>query len=272
MFINSCVRVKRLRVVYIGCVELSYQLLSETIKRHDVVGVISKLTPYDGHYLQTLAIMNGIPFQPASYLSSKGLWVDWIKSLKADCIYCFGWHDLIPKEVLECVPYVVGFHPAMLPKNRGCNPITWALALGLKETGSTFFKMTSKIDAGDIISQKKVKIKRSDNAQSLYHRIVEVARTQIKDLDGNGVPQRGLANYWRRRTDADSCIDWRMSADSIYNLVRALAPPYCGAHYIKDGKKIKVSRVKIVRVPRNLTPGSLFKNAIVCGKDGLCVS
>ena len=50
---------------------------------------------------------------------------------------------------------ILGYHPSLLPFNRGRHPIIWALALGLKETGSTFFFMDENADTGDIVSQKK---------------------------------------------------------------------------------------------------------------------
>ena len=60
--------------------------------------------------------------------------------MRPDIIFCFGWSRLIKEELLK-IPKkgVVGYHPAMLPKNRGRHPLIWALALGIKTTGSTFF-------------------------------------------------------------------------------------------------------------------------------------
>jgi methionyl-tRNA formyltransferase len=45
-----------------------------------------------------------------------------------------------------------------------------------------------------------------------------------------------LANTWRKRSSTDGKIDWRMSAQSIHNLVRGLTTPYVGAHFLVDGK------------------------------------
>ena len=60
-----------------------------------------------------------------------------IREIKPDLIFCFGWSSLIKKQILD-IPKIgtLGFHPALLPKNKGRHPIIWSLVLGLKKTAS----------------------------------------------------------------------------------------------------------------------------------------
>ena len=44
--------------------------------------------------------------------------------------------------------------PVGAAANRGRHPLIWALALGLTETGSTYFLMDARADAGPILSQR----------------------------------------------------------------------------------------------------------------------
>ena len=89
----------------------------------------------------------------------------WIKKLVPDIIFCFGWSRLLKSNVLNVAPKgVVGYHPATLPANRGRHPLIWALVLGLKQTGSTFFFMDEGSDSGDILSQLQIKITETDDA------------------------------------------------------------------------------------------------------------
>ena len=107
--------------------------------------------------------------------------LDWIQSLQPDVIFCFGWSRLLPRQVLDLAPLgVVGFHPAALPANRGRYPIIWALALGLQETASTFFFMQEGADSGDIIIQESIPTLHSEDANSLYLRIINTAIQQIR--------------------------------------------------------------------------------------------
>ena len=164
---------------------------------------------------------------------------------------------------------MIGFHPAALPNNRGRHPTIWALALGLTETASTFFTISSGADEGDIISQEKVSIDYEDDAQSLYDKIMDVAVIQEEEFVKqmcNGSLQRvpqdiKTGNSWRKRGKIDGQIDWRMSSRSIYNLVRALSKPYIGAHFIFRGDEYKVWKVKEIITDglENIEPGKVLE-------------
>ena len=92
-----------------------------------------------------------------------------------------GLSKLINRELLEIPKLgVVGYHPTLLPKNRGRHPLIWALVLGLTQTGSTFFFMDEGADSGPIISQEKVKITKKDTANTLYKKIEITASKQLK--------------------------------------------------------------------------------------------
>lgn len=165
--------------------------------------------------------------------------IGWIKSHSPDVVFCMGWPRLIKRELLQLPPMgIVGYHPAALPRNRGRHPLIWALVLGLKRTASTFFFMDEGADSGDLLNQKPITISEEDDAGTLYAKIVEAAKEQMAEIisslsSGNykREPQDySLANLWRKRGMQDGAIDWRMSANSIYNLVRGLTKPYVGAH------------------------------------------
>jgi methionyl-tRNA formyltransferase len=142
------------------------------------------------------------------------------------------------------------------------------LVLGLEETASTFFFMDEGVDSGDILSQKKIEITYEDDAMSLYNKIIEIAKKQLEellpDLDRfsyKRTPQdHSKANYWRKRTEDDGKIDFRMSSRAIYNLVRGLTRPYVGAHLIYRGRKIKIWKVREIDCVdfKNLEPGKVI--------------
>lgn len=193
-----------------------------------------------------------------------------IRRVDPAVIFCFGWSQLIKKDILN-VPKigVIGYHPALLPHNRGRHPIIWALALGLKETGSTFFFMDEGADSGNIISQCVVPIDYLDDALSLYGKVSDTALKQIEDFvprlnDGSYhrcVQDCKVANLWRKRTEVDGQIDWRMSSFTIYNLVRALTKPYVGSHFMCNCDVIKVWKAEEVLLENvdNIEPGKVLE-------------
>jgi len=193
----------------------------------------------------------------------------WLTQKKPDVVFCIGWSFLLPEELLNLAPYgTVGFHPAALPLNRGRHPIIWALALGLTETASTFFRMDSGTDSGPILNQLPIYINDGDDATSLYVKILDVIPFQINEIVQNYIkgtlkpqPQNDeKANYWRKRCRSDGIIDWRMSARSIHNLVRALTRPYVGAEFEIDDIVVKVWKTELVcHVPVNAEPGKVLQ-------------
>ena len=143
--------------------------------------------------------------------------------------------------------------------------------------------MDKDFDSGDILSQSIVKIEQSDDANILYKKICEVALKQIEEfvpklITGNFLKtkqNKSLANFWRKRNFSDGQIDWRMSADSIYNLVRGLSRPYVGAHFSFSNDYVKVWSSKIeMNVPKNVEPGKVLdinkeKILVKAGINGL---
>ena len=54
----------------------------------------------------------------------------------------------------------INVHASLLPAYRGGAPIHQAVIDGQKETGVTIMYMAEKLDAGDIISQQALRLKR----------------------------------------------------------------------------------------------------------------
>ena len=260
-----------MRIVFIGAVRFSERALTELLAlRANVVGVctLSESSINSDHVdLSEIAKKSNIPFQTNPNINDPTS-VDWVRALQPDVVFCFGWSYLIKKDLLS-IPRIgtIGYHPAHLPSNRGRHPLIWSLVLGLTETASTFFIMDEGADSGDILSQEIVPITTGDDASTLYENITQVALSQMREFlpklitnNFKTFPQDDLkANYWRKRGVADGLIDWRMSASSIYNLVRALTHPYVGAHFLLHGELIKVWRVEVVsNVLPNIEPGKVL--------------
>lgn len=274
-----------MKIVFIGCVEFSKVLLETVLNNQgDVVGIITKDdTGFNSDYydLSIVAQYHKIPFIKTKDVNAPVV-LEWLRSKNPDVIFCFGWNSLIKREVIS-IPRlgVIGYHPAKLPQNRGRHPIIWALVLGLKETASTFFFMGEGADDGDILSQEIIAITEEDDAFSLYSKLQEFAKRQVVNLL-NGLKNNqykrisqdhSKANTWRKRTKLDGVIDFRMSSDAIYNLVRGLCKPYVGAHLIYKSDEIKIWKVKRETTSyENFEPGKIINidslNKIITIKCG----
>lgn len=277
-----------MRIGFIGCVESSARfltaLLNASNKPFEVVGVVtlsaSKLNA-DFVDLTPMCRQFNVPLHyedPKDRAASHMF----LSALKPDVVFCMGWSHLLADSMLSLAPLgVVGFHPAKLPQNRGRHPIVWALALGLTETASTLFQMDAEADSGPILSQVNIPISTSDDANTLYQKILAVGAAQVievatelaTDSAKPIVQDHQLATSWRKRSRSDGLIDWRMHAQSIYNLVRALTRPYPGAEFRVDEHMVQVWRAAVCATPypSNAEPGKVLavENGEVIVKCGL---
>ena len=259
-----------MKILYIGCVLFSKTMMEKLIEINaQLVGVISKENSdfnADFYDIVPIAKKYNIPSLYVEDINDKKN-ILWIKKMKPDIIYCFGWSNIISEEILK-IPSkgVVGFHPTLLPKNRGRHPLIWAKILGLKKSGTTFFFMDKGADTGPILSQKSFNILFKDNAKELYAKMVSNALFQIKKLNKElstdkykTIVQDHESNYWRKRNKSDGIIDFRMSSVSICNLVRALTRPYFGASCYYLSKEIKIWDVELGNSKlSNVEPGKVI--------------
>ena len=275
-----------MKVVFIGSVQFSAKCLEFILKSTaQVVGVCTlRESKFNADHQDLFPIVERFSI-PCLYVEdiNSDCTLKWIKDKNPDVVFCFGWSRLLKQKILHVAPLgVIGFHPAALPANRGRHPLIWALFLGLEKTASTFFFMDESADSGDILSQKEITINSTDDAKSLYQKVTQTALSQISDfiplLENRSYVRTKQddekANYWRKRGIKDGEIDWRMSANSICNLVRALTRPYIGAHFAKNGEEIKVWEVEVLMDGKNqnIEPGKVLssrssKPVVKCG-DG----
>jgi methionyl-tRNA formyltransferase/RimJ/RimL family protein N-acetyltransferase len=161
-------------------------------------------------------------------------------------------YSMIIREDVQALSRLGGInvHCALLPKNRGCNPIQWAILKGDNTVGVTLHEIDNGIDTGSIIDQLSVPLFFEDTWIDVRDRLNTVTDRLIsknveKILSGkwNATPQQDqLATVGRRRTPEDGLFSWDEPIVSIYNKVRALLPPLPPAFYHDvDGKKCYIT-------------------------------
>ena len=167
----------------------------------------------------------------------------------------------------------------MLPKYRGRVPINWAIIHGETETGATLHYMVKKPDAGDIVDQEAVPIGAQDTAQAVFQRVVQAAcrvlERQVEAIEQGRNTRRPQdaqqATYFGGRRPEDGRIDWRNSALSIFNLIRAVTHPYPGAYTEVDGRKLYIWWAQPQREGGG-TPGQILSSSplrVATGSGGL---
>ena len=67
---------------------------------------------------------------------------------------------------------IINIHPSLLPKYKGLNTHSRVIKNKENYTGCTVHFVNSKLDSGKIILQKKIKIKKNENAKNLAKRVL----------------------------------------------------------------------------------------------------
>lgn len=161
-----------------------------------------------------------------------------ISTLQPDFIFSFYYRHMLPGKLLALAKRgAYNMHGSLLPKYRGRVPVNWAVLRGETETGATLHTMVDKPDAGGIIGQTAVPILPDDSAFEVFGKVTVAAEQTLwrvlPDLlagKANILPNDlSQGSYFGGRKPEDGRIDWHASAQEVYNLHRAVAPPYPGA-------------------------------------------
>lgn len=138
---------------------------------------------------------------------------------------------LFPKKVLEKVEVtIINFHYSYLPDYRGMNIPTWVIYNNEKYTGITWHYVNDKVDAGDIIVQKKIELHGMETALDIVRAVMEKGKEAFEEfifsfLDS---PIKGKKNYMpeiheykRTQLPAEGILDVSLGAEQIIRLLRA---------------------------------------------------
>ena len=198
-----------------------------------------------------------------------------IKAIAPDYLFSFYYRFMLPTELLETASIAaLNMHGSLLPKYRGRAPVNWAVLHGETETGATLHLMEAKPDAGDIVEQVAVPIEIHETGKEIFDKVSDAAKLVMEKvlpqlMKGN-LPRQAnrLAegSYFGGRKPEDGRIDWTSPAMAIYNLIRAVAPPYPGAFTDFNGEKLTIVRSSLPMDPVIDLPSSA---AAFLAKSGL---
>jgi methionyl-tRNA formyltransferase len=215
--------------------------------------VRATIRPAQEESLTRLCSVAGVPLlvQPRPDTSAYAEFVSDLRRLELDLIIVDSYSMRLPADVLA-IPSRGAFnvHGALLPAYRGANPTQWALLNDERETGVTIHLMTEEFDAGDIVAQRRLRIRFDDTWVDIHARMRQTTEELLAEqvpriIDGtyDRRPQDpAAARHFSRRHPEDGRIDWGASVLAIYNLVRALVAPNPGAFYQQGDEVVVVDR------------------------------
>ena len=281
-----------LRIIFMGTAELSGASLEKLFgdKRYSVLAVVTqpdkpkgrdlKLTPSP---VKVLAEKLNLPIlQPLKARDEK--FISELRELKPDLIVVVAYGQILPQTILDLPPFgCLNVHTSLLPKYRGAAPIQWAIADGEPETGVTIMKMDAGLDTGAILSTHRTPILPTDDSQILHDRLAQLgAELLIETIStfvaGRISPQAQPAEgstYAAKIKKEDGRIDWNLSAQKIWNRLRAFTPWPSAFTFLKTELKRQLLKIwKVEVVGKSGIAGTILsadKTGIVvgCGENAL---
>ena len=177
----------------------------------------------------------------------------------------------------------VNLHPSLLPAYRGAAPIIWAVVNGEQETGISTFQLNPRVDAGDILLQRRVGIGPDETAGELEARLCQTgAEMVVETVDGleagtlSARPQDPEGTTRAPKLDKeDGRIDWQRPAAAIRNQIRGMNP-VPGAFTTWQGQPLKIHRAE--RTDGDGAPGTVLSAddrqgpVVACGEGALLLT
>ncbi|MBC2856180.1 methionyl-tRNA formyltransferase [Cetobacterium sp. 2A] len=247
-----------MKIVFIGTVESSYVSLEEMIKNQIKIEAVFtvKNNNFNSDYknLIPLCKKNGIRSYEINNINDREN-IEELKKINPDMIFVIGFSQLIKEEILRIPKYgSIGFHPTLLPKNRGRAVIPWTILQEEKVTGITLFRIDDGTDTGDIIYQEKIILDKKETSTTLYEKVLVALRSAIKEKIHDIVKMKinptkqneEEATYCALRQKEDGLINWNDTANNIDRLIRASTKPYPGAFTYHKGSELIIWESELI--------------------------
>jgi methionyl-tRNA formyltransferase len=254
-----------IRVVMMGAGTFAEPTLEALFNRSGlVVGLVTQpdraigaqrgSTRQVGRGMKEIAQAAGVTvFQPDSINTQEG--VAKLKEWQPDVLVVAAYGQILSKDVLNAARLGgINVHASLLPKYRGAAPIAWAIYHGETKTGVTIIRMTTGLDAGEMLAQEAVDVLPEETAGELEARLAPLgARLALKVLDRMeagpvaGIPQdKSQVTKAPKLKKEDGLIDWTASAEQVSRQVRAMQPWPTAYTFFHRQSKLPL-RVMIIR-------------------------
>lgn len=128
--------------------------------------------------------------------------IDLRSAIIVDFIISFGYKFIVPSEIIEVfTKKIINLHISYLPFNRGADPNLWSFLENTRK-GVSIHRLTTAVDAGDILAQKTVNFEENETLQTSYDKLIkEMVTLFAKNIENilydniTPCPQIGKGSY-----------------------------------------------------------------------------
>jgi methionyl-tRNA formyltransferase len=232
--------------------------------------------------VKMLALDKNIPVDQPARIRKDAAVLEKMEKIQPDLNVVVAYGQIIPSSIIYLPKYnSVNVHFSLLPHYRGASPVQWALLKGEDKTGITLFELNEKMDEGDILVQKEVRIDPEENAAELESRLAEVGAEllvkTIRDVERIKLRKQdhSQATYAPKLRKEDGRIDWEKDAIHIERQIRAFSPWPSTYAFIGE-KRMKILKGKKLKnhAASSSSPGEILEIrkegiAVCCGEHSV---
>lgn len=225
-----------MKIIYIGTDSFFSIIPFQTLlqSQHEVCALAfdddlnSDFNTIKSESIQSFALKNSIPFIKLNSQDSDA--ESQMREYQPDIILVSCYARLLPQSILSLARKVsINIHPSLLPAYRGPNPLFWQFRDGVENFGVTLHRMTADFDAGNIISQKTVKLDDGVSINEGINILANVASdlmlvtlNNIQNGQFHETVQNSLSSsYQSFPTETDYTVSRMWTAKKIYNFISA---------------------------------------------------
>ncbi|PSW04493.1 methionyl-tRNA formyltransferase [Photobacterium rosenbergii] len=274
---------KPLKIVFAGTPDFAARHLAALLSsEHDVIAVYTqpdrpagrgkKLTASP---VKNIALEHNIPvYQPENFKSDEAK--QQLADLDADIMVVVAYGLLLPQAVLDTPKLgCINVHGSILPRWRGAAPIQRSIWAGDAETGVTIMQMDIGLDTGDMLKIATLPIEPTDTSTSMYEKLAELGPVALVDCladiaEGKAVPVKqddALANYAKKLSKEEACINWADDAEHIERCIRAFNP-WPMSYFVVAEQNVKVWQANVEADNQGKAPGTV----LAADKQGILVA
>jgi methionyl-tRNA formyltransferase len=260
-----------MRVLFLGTPEFAVPSLTALAAHHQVTGVYTQPDRPKGRGnrlaespVKIAAGQLGIDvLQPErirrpEHLAQLAAW-------GAEIMVVVGYGQIVPQNIIDLPRYgILNVHASLLPKYRGAAPIQWAIANGETETGVTIMQIDAGLDTGEMLLQESLPISPSETAPELSVRLAlmgaELLLETMRQIAAGTVrrekQRQEEATFAPILKKEDGLVDWRRSAQEVYNRWRGFNP-WPGTATVFRGQPMAITRAQLAE-RGSATPGYVW--------------
>lgn len=246
---------KKYKIIILTNGKFSYYVLKSLYKKYKIKGIITnKNNIKKKNSLTNFIKKKNIKCFYDKYINNKYKIISFLKKKKPDILICISF-KYIKKYIYDFPKYgTLNIHPSLLPKYIGPNPIRYAILNNDKYTGISILKINNNIDKGNILIQKKIKIKFNDNYYTLFKKLSYYSAFLLKKIlykifnkkkINNVIINKKKYTYTYKTFYKDGKINWNNKVINIYNKIKAFyKTPLAWTLILLKNNKIKTLIIK----------------------------